>query len=587
MSKTILSGTDARAKLQVGVDKLANAVGVTLGPKGQHVGFSRPWGGPAVTKDGYTVSTQVQLDDAIEQMGADILRYAASKTVAQAGDGTTSSTILGQKMIREGLLNMAAGANAADLKRGMDLAVDETVENIKRLSLTLKSKDPDGKTVIDWDKVTEIGTISANNDREIGELISSIMYKIGPEGAIVLEEGRALETTHDIIAGYQYNQGLVSYKFVNSEADASCTFLNPLILLYTGKLNSFNPLEPIYQKLVSINTLPPDAVHPCKNRPLVVICAGAADIAVEYMLRNYQIKTPVGTILQPAVLVKAPGFGDRQIEYLKDLQAVTGARIVSEEHGHKLEAVVLEDLGSCAKIVSTARDTTIFGGAGKPKMIEDRCGEIQNEITNAKDDYEFDRASERLAKLSGGIGTIKAGGATEIEMKAKKALIEDALRATRAAIEEGVVPGGGTAYLRLADMLGVGMKWETSTVTLPDGEKRDVTKGKLEPTNHLSGDILTGYNIIKKALEYPCWLIAENAGFPNCSGDVVVNEVRKSSLGFNAQTGVYEDLVESGVIDPSKVVRCAIVNAASVAGVLLTTGATIGETYELQKQPIR
>jgi len=557
MSKIILYGDQARQKLKAGVDKLANPVGVTLGPKGQNVIYSRPYGGPASTKDGYSVSREVLLDDPTEQLGADTIRYAAAKTVSQAGDGTTSATVLSQKMFAEGLRNISSGAMAPDLKRGMDLAVEETLVNLKALATPLKTKDAEGKTVIDWDKLTEIGSISANNDRQIGELISKVMQEIGAEGAITLEEGRTAETTYEVIAGMQYNKGLESPAFFTDMSKGICEFVNPLILLCADKINSFDELEPLFNKIYNTAMSPVDS--PYKNRPLFIICDGISNTgrgsALELVVVNLKAVR--------CAIVKTPGFGDTILNYLKDLSAATGARVISAQHGNKLESVELEDLGSAERVIATARDTTIIKGAGSEKAIRERAAEIEHEIANAKDDYECDRAAERLAKLSGGVATIKAGGQTEIEMRAKKALIEDALRATRAAVEEGIVPGGGVAYLRLADML-----------------------GNIE--NY--ADVVTGYNIIKKALEYPCWLIAQNASHPNCSGDVVVSEVRKSSpitMGFNAQTGVYEDLVASGVIDPVKVVRCAIANAASAASILLTTGATIGESYDVQKQPLR
>lgn len=524
---------------------LGDAVAVTLGPGGGNVTYSRPFGGPKATKDGWDVTQQIDSEDPTERIGIDIIREAARKTVAQVGDGTTSATVLGQKMINDGVSAMIGGASGIELKRGIDLAVSDAIAALPALTQSLK--DAEGN--IDWDKVRSVGTISGNNDESIGELITNVLKEIGPAGSIILEEGRTTETKVDTIPGMQFNQGVVAGNFITHKDTATAEFNNPLILLCAGKIRTWEDLEPLYNQL--FNTTKDDAPAPMKEKfakkPILIVCKGIEPTPLKGVIENLA--------WLKAAVVKAPDF-DNELGILKDLAAFTGARIALEG-----EPLLIENLGSAERIISGARTTTVIKGHGNPDDVVQRVKEVTNEVKEALDEYTADRAAERLSKLSGGVSNIKVGAVNDMEMKARKALMEDAIRATKAAIEEGIVPGGGTTYIRLSQSLS---------------------------GNNLTGDVLSGYNIVRRALSYPAWLIARNAAYTEYPGDLVVATVLKESgdYGFNAKAGKFENLLEAKIIDPAKVVRCAIVNAAACAGVFLTTQATIAESYDV-KQPVR
>lgn len=532
-AKIIQFDTDARAALKRGVDKLANAVKVTLGPKGRNVVIDKKFGSPTVTKDGVTVAKEIELEDPIENMGAQMVKEVASKTSDIAGDGTTTATVLAQSIIREGMKNVTAGANPMDLKRGIDAAVVQVVEGLKGIS---KSIDKTSKK-----EIAQVGAISANNDMIIGELIADAMMKVGTDGVITVEEAKGTETTMDVVEGMQFDRGYLSPYFV-TDADTMETILeDPMILINEKKISAMKDLLPILEKVAQ------------SGKSILII---AEDLEGE-ALATLVVNKLRGTLKVAAV--KAPGFGDRRKAMLDDIAVLTNGTVISEEKGYKLENATLSYLGTAKKVVIDKDNTTIVEGAGKKDDIKKRINEIKAQIEKTTSDYDKEKLQERLAKLSGGVAVLKIGAATEIEMKEKKARVEDALHATRAAVEEGIVPGGGVAFLRVMNKL----------------------DGKLKLDND---DQRIGVDIIRKSLEEPIRQIVENAGL---EGSVILNKVKegKDDYGFNAQTEKYENLIQSGVLDPTKVTRIALENAASVASLLLTTEAVICEKPEKEKAP--
>jgi chaperonin GroEL len=529
-AKLIQFDSEARSALKRGVDKLANAVKVTLGPKGRNVVIDKKFGTPTVTKDGVTVAKEVELEDPIENMGAQMVREVASKTSDIAGDGTTTATVLAQKIYAEGLKNVTAGANPMDLKRGIDSAVAKVIEGLKGIS---KNIDKTSKT-----EIAQVGSISANNDKVIGELIADAMMKVGTDGVITVEEAKGTETTMDVVEGMQFDRGYLSPYFV-TDADTMETVLeDPLILIHDKKISSMKDLLPILEKVAQ------------SGKSILII---AEDLEGE-ALATLVVNKLRGTLKVAAV--KAPGFGDRRKAMLEDVAVLTAGTVISEEKGFKLENATLSYLGTAKKVVIDKDNTTLVEGAGKSDDIKKRINEIKAQIEKTTSDYDKEKLQERLAKLSGGVAVLKIGAATEVEMKDKKARVEDALHATRAAVEEGIVPGGGVALLR-------------------------VTK-KLDEVKTENNDQKIGVDIVRKSLEEPIRQIVENAGI---EGSVVVNKVKegKDDFGFNAQTEEYQNLIKAGVIDPTKVTRIALENAASVASMLLTTEAVICEKPEKEK----
>jgi len=529
-AKIIQYSTDARAALKRGVDQLADAVKVTLGPKGRNVVIDKKFGAPTITKDGVTVAKEIELPDALENMGAQMVREVASKTSDVAGDGTTTATVLAQAIVREGLKNVAAGANPMDLKRGIDLAVQKVVEGLKEIS---KPVDKTSKK-----EIAQVGAISANNDKLIGDLIADAMMKVGTDGVITVEEAKGTDTTTEVVEGMQFDRGYLSPYFVTDAETMETVLENPLILIHDKKISSMKDLLPILEKVAQTGS------------PILVI---AEDLEGE-ALATLVVNKLRGTLRVCAV--KAPGFGDRRKAMLEDVAVLTAGTVISEEQGYKLENATLTYLGKAKKVTIDKDNTTIVEGGGKKEDIKKRINEIKAQIEKTTSDYDREKLQERLAKLSGGVAVLKIGAATEVEMKEKKARVEDALHATRAAVEEGIVPGGGVAYLRA-------------------GKKLETLKGANE-------DQTTGIEIVRKSLEEPIRMIAANAG---AEGSVVVNRVKaeKDDFGYNAFSGEYENLIKSGVIDPTKVSRAALENAASVAGLLLTTEATIVEKPEEKK----
>ncbi len=529
-SKLIHFDTEARSALKRGVDKLANAVRVTLGPKGRNVVIDKKFGTPTVTKDGVTVAKEIELEDPVENMGAQMVREVASKTSDVAGDGTTTATVLAQTIYQEGIKNVTAGANPMDLKRGIDLAVGSIVSGLKGLS---KNIDKTSKK-----EIAQVGSISANNDPLIGELIADAMMKVGTDGVITVEEAKGTETTVDIVEGMQFDRGYLSPYFV-TDADTMETILeDPYILIHDKKISTMKDLLPILEKVAQA------------GKSMLII---AEDLEGE-ALATLVVNKLRGTLKIAAV--KAPGFGDRRKAMLEDIAVLTAGTVISEEKGFKLENATISYLGTTKKIVIDKDNTTIVEGAGKKDDIKKRVNEIKAQIEKTTSDYDKEKLQERLAKLSGGVAVLKIGAATEVEMKEKKARVEDALHATRAAVEEGIVPGGGVALIRVINKLDT-----------------------LKPENN---DQKIGIEIVKKAIESPLRQIVENAGI---EGSVVVNEVKngKDDYGFNALTEKYETLIKAGVIDPTKVTRVALENAASVASMLLTTEAVICEKPEKEK----
>ncbi|MCX7982609.1 MAG: chaperonin GroEL [Syntrophales bacterium] len=523
-AKILQYDEEARKSILNGVNILADAVKVTLGPRGRNVILEKSFGPPTVTKDGVTVAKEIELEDKFENMGAQMVREVASKTSDVAGDGTTTATILAQAIYREGVKAVAAGSNPMDLKRGIDKAVEVVVAELKKLSKPTK----------DQKEIAQVGTISANNDEAIGNIIAEAMSKVGKEGVITVEEAKGLETELEIVEGMQFDRGYLSPYFVTNPEKMTAELEDAFILIHDKKISGMKDILPILEQIAKM------------GRPLLII---AEDVEGE-ALATLVVNKLRGTLHVAAV--KAPGFGDRRKAMLEDIAILTGGKVIAEEMGYKLENVRLEDLGRAKKISIDKDNTTIIDGAGKRSDIEARVKQIRAQIEETTSDYDREKLQERLAKIVGGVAVIKVGAATEAEMKEKKARVEDALNATRAAVEEGIVPGGGVAYLRC----------------LPALEKL-----KLE------GDQAIGVSIVKKALEEPLRMIATNAGM---EGSIVVEKVKekKGAFGFNARTEVYEDLIEAGVIDPTKVTRFALQNAASVAGLMLTTQCMIAEKPE-------
>jgi chaperonin GroEL len=528
-AKELHFDTDARAALKRGVDQLAQAVKVTLGPKGRNVVIDRKFGAPTVTKDGVTVAKEVELSDPIENMGAQMVKEVATKTSDLAGDGTTTATILAQAIFREGLKNVTAGGNPMAIKRGIDKAVEQVVAELKRISTPTKGKK----------EIAQVGTISANNDEEIGNLIADAMEKVGKDGVITVEEARGLETTLDTVEGMQFDRGYLSPYFVTDPERMEAVLEDALILIHDKKISSMKDLLPVLEKVAQL------------GRPLLIISEDVEGEALATLVVN-KLR---GTLRVCAV--KAPGFGDRRKAMLQDIAVLTGGQVVSEEVGFKLENATLNELGKAKRIVIDKDNTTIVDGAGDADQIKGRIDEIRVAIDKSTSDYDSEKLQERLAKLSGGVAVINVGAPTETEMKEKKARVEDALHATRAAVEEGIVPGGGVALLRIQKKI--------REFTLEDAEEQ------------------IGVNIVVRALEEPIRQIVENAG---AEGSIVVDKVRTAdsdTYGFNARTEKYEDLVEAGVIDPTKVTRTALQNAASIASLLLTTECVVVEKKEEDK----
>jgi len=523
-AKILLYDEEARKSVLKGVNTLADAVKVTLGPKGRNVIIDKSYGSPTVTKDGVTVAKEIELEDKFENMGAQMVKEVASKTSDVAGDGTTTATILAQAIYREGVKAVAAGSNPMDVKRGIDKAVDVVVKELQKISKPTK----------DQKEIAQVGTISANNDETIGNIIASAMDKVGKEGVITVEEAKGLETELEIVEGMQFDRGYLSPYFVTNPDKMTVSLEDALILIYEKKISGMKDLLPILEQIAKM------------GRPLLIIAEDVEGEALATLVVN-KIR---GTLHVAAV--KAPGFGDRRKAMLEDIAILTGGKMISEDMGWKLENVKLEDLGRAKKITIDKDNTTIIDGAGKRADLEGRVKQIRAQIEETTSDYDREKLQERLAKLVGGVAVIKVGAATESEMKEKKARVEDALHATRAAVEEGIVPGGGVAYLR----------------TLPALAKLD-----------LGGDEQIGVNIVKKAIEEPIKMIACNAGM---EGSIVVEKVKekKGSFGFNARTEEYEDMIAAGVIDPTKVTRFALQNAASVASLLLTTQCMIADKPE-------
>ncbi|HMK38383.1 MAG TPA: chaperonin GroEL [Bacteroidota bacterium] len=529
-SKLIQYNVEARAALKRGVDQLADAVKVTLGPKGRNVVIDKKFGAPTITKDGVTVAKEIELENPLENMGAQMVREVASKTSDVAGDGTTTATVLAQAIVREGLKMVAAGSNPMDLKRGVDNAVTKVVEGLKEMS---KPVDKTSKK-----EIAQVGAISANNDTVIGELIADAMMKVGTDGVITVEEAKGMETTIEVVEGMQFDRGYLSPYFVTDAESMETVLENPVILIHDKKISSMKDLLPVLEKVAQTGS------------PILVI---AEDVEGE-ALATLVVNKLRGTLKVAAV--KAPGFGDRRKAMLEDIATLTSGTVISEEQGYKLENATLTYLGRAKKVTIDKDNTTIVEGAGKKEDIKKRINEIKAQIEKTTSDYDKEKLQERLAKLSGGVAVLKIGAATEVEMKEKKARVEDALHATRAAVEEGIVPGGGVAYLRAASKLN-GLKMGNE-------------------------DQQTGVEIVRRALEEPIRMIVTNAGQ---EGSVVVNKVKegKDDFGYNAFSEQYENLVKSGVIDPTKVTRTALENAASVASLLLTTEATIVEKPEEKK----
>jgi len=520
-AKEIKYGSKAREAILKGIDTLAEAVKVTLGPKGRNVILEKSWGSPNITKDGVTVAKEIELEDKFENMGAQMVKEVASKTSDIAGDGTTTATLLAQSIYREGSKLVAAGANPMALKRGIEKAVESVVEELKKMSNPTKEQQ----------EISQVGTISANNDRTIGNIIAEAMAKVGKEGVITVEEAKSMETTLEIVEGMQFDRGYLSPYFVTDPEKMESTLEEPYILLHEKKISTMKDMVPLLEQIAKM------------GKPLLII---AEDVEGE-ALATLVVNKLRGTLKVAAV--KAPGFGDRRKAMLEDIAILTGGKVISEDLGLKLENVSVNDLGTAKTINIDKDNTTIVDGGGSRSDLEGRVKQIRAQIEDTTSDYDREKLQERLAKLIGGVAVINVGAATETEMKEKKARVEDALNATRAAVEEGIVPGGGVALLRCLDAL---------------------SKLKLE------GDDQLGVNTVKRALEDPLRQIANNAGL---EGSVVVEKVKveKGSFGLNAETGEYEDLVKAGIIDPTKVVRFALQNAASVAALMLTTEALVAE----------
>ncbi len=526
MAKEILFNIDARDQLKKGIDTLANAVKVTLGPKGRNVIIEKKFGAPHITKDGVTVAKEVELADPYQNTGAQLVKEVASKTGDDAGDGTTTATVLAQAIVAEGLKNVTAGASPMDIKRGIDKAVAKVVESIKSQAEMVGDN---------YDKIEQVGTVSANNDPVIGKLLADAMRKVSKDGVITIEEAKGTDTTIGVVEGMQFDRGYLSPYFVTNTEKMECEMENPYILIYDKKISNLKDFLPILEPAVQT------------GRPLLVIAEDVDSEALTTLVVN-RLRSQL-----KICAVKAPGFGDRRKEMLEDIAILTGGLVISEEKGIKLEQATIEMLGTAEKVTITKDDTTIVNGAGDKQFIKERCEQIKAQIASTKSDYDREKLQERLAKLSGGVAVLYVGAASEVEMKEKKDRVDDALRATRAAIEEGIVPGGGVAYIRAISAL--------------EGLKGD------------NADETTGVAIIRRAIEEPLRQICANAGV---EGAVVVQKVSEGSadFGYNARTDVYENLQAAGVVDPAKVTRVALENAASIAGMFLTTECVIVEKKE-------
>ncbi|MBR3456498.1 MAG: chaperonin GroEL [Bacteroidaceae bacterium] len=531
MAKDLKFNIDAREQLKLGVDTLADAVKVTLGPKGRNVVLEKKFGAPQITKDGVTVAKEIELSDPFQNTGAQLVKSVASKTGDDAGDGTTTATVLAQSICSVGLKNVAAGANPMDLKRGIDKAVAKVVEHIKAQSEQVGDN---------YDKIEQVATVSANNDEEVGKLIADAMKKVSKDGVITIEEAKGRDTTIGVVEGMQFDRGYLSPYFVTDTEKMECVMDSPLVLIYDKKISNLKEFLPILEPAVQT------------GRPLLVIAEDIDSEALTTLVVN-RLRSQL-----KICAVKAPGFGDRRKAMLEDIAVLTGGVVISEEKGLKLEQATLEMLGSAEKVTISKDNTTIVGGQGDKEAIKDRVNQIKAEIKNTTSDYDKEKLQERLAKLSGGVAVLYVGAASEVEMKEKKDRVDDALCATRAAIEEGTIPGGGVALIRATEAL-EGIKVENA-------------------------DEQTGINIIKRAIEEPLRQIVENAGL---EGSVVVQKVRegKGDFGFNARTGVYENMRQSGIIDPTKVTRVALENAASIAGMFLTTECVIVDKKEENPMP--
>jgi chaperonin GroEL len=527
-AKEVRFSEEARGKVLRGVNLLADAVTVTLGPRGRNVCLEKSWGSPTVTKDGVTVAKEIQLEDKFENMGAQMVKEVASKTSDVAGDGTTTATVLSRAIFSEGLKLVAAGHDPMSIKRGIDKAVEKMVEELKSLS----------KPTRDRDEIAQVGTISANNDKTIGDILAEAMDKVGKEGVITVEEAKGLETTLDLVEGMRFDRGYISPYFVTDPERMECVYEDAYLLMHEKKISNMQDLLPVLENVAKT------------GKPFVIIAEEVEGEALATLVVN-KIR---GTL--KCVAVKAPGFGDRRKAMLEDIAILTGGKMIAEELGIKLENVTIKDLGQAKRVIVDKDNTTVVEGAGKKSAIEGRISQIRAQIEETTSDYDREKLQERLAKLAGGVAVIKVGAATEVEMKEKKARVEDALHATRAAVEEGIVPGGGVALVRAAASL--------VNLRAPEDEK-------------------AGVRIVQKALEEPLRWIAANAG---SDGSVVLDKVKnsKGAYGFNAATEEFEDLVKSGIVDPTKVVRTALQNAASVAGLLITTEAIIAEKPEKKKE---
>ena len=524
-AKQVLFGDDARVRMVRGINTLANAVKVTLGPKGRNVVLERAFGGPLVTKDGVTVAKEIDLKDKFENMGAQMVREVASKTNDNAGDGTTTATVLAQAIVCEGMKYVAAGMNPMDLKRGIDKAVAAAIEELRKISRpTTTSKE-----------VAQVGAISANSDQEIGDIISQAMDKVGKEGVITIEDGKSLNNELEVVEGMQFDRGYLSPYFINTPERQAAVLDNPFILIHDKKVSNIRELLPVLEQVAKT------------SRPLLIIAEDVDGEALATLVVN-----SIRGILK-VVAVKAPGFGDRRKAMLEDIAVLTGGVVISEEKGLKLEQATIEMLGTCDKVTISKDNTTIVNGHGQSELIKDRVNQIKNEIANSTSDYDKEKLQERLAKLSGGVAVLYVGAPSEVEMKEKKDRVDDALCATRAAIEEGIIPGGGVAYIRAIKAL--------------------------EGLEGANADETTGINIVKRAIEEPLRQIVENAGL---EGSVVVEKVRQAEgdFGYNAREDKYENMKASGIIDPAKVTRVALENAASIAGMFLTTECVICDKKE-------
>ena len=530
-AKEVKFSTDARTRMLAGIDILTDAVRITLGPKGRNVILDKSFGAPRITKDGVTVAKEIELTDKFENMGAQMVREVASKTNDEAGDGTTTATVLAHSIVREGAKSVAAGMNPMDLKRGVDLAVKTVVEALKKAS----------KTVSTSAEISQVGTISANGDTEVGAMIAEAMEQVGNEGVITVEEAKGLETELDVVEGMLFDRGYTSPYFITNAEKMNCEMENPHILIHESKLSGLQPLLPLLEQVVQ------------SGRPLLII---AEDIEGEALATLVVNKLRGG---MKVAAVKAPGFGDRRKAMLEDLAVLTSGQVISEDLGIKLENVTMDMLGTAKKVIITKEETTVVEGAGKKKEIEGRCHQIRSQIEETSSDYDKEKLQERLAKLAGGVAVIRVGGATEIEVKERRDRVDDALNSTRAAVEEGVVPGGGAALLYAAK--------------------------SLDKLNVANDDQRVGIDIVRRSLQTPLRQIAENAGEDGAVVAGKLLDLKDSTRGFDAQNGQYVNMVKAGIIDPTKVVRTALQDASSVAGLLITTEAMVAEVPEKTPAP--